>query len=171
ALSSFDVMKFNSYILDGKRSVQLGDNHLVTFGGEYRVEDMESTRIQGSGTLVREGITNHLGDSTMKYAALYLQDEWYISPKWLLIPSVRWVYNDTFGTEVTGKLGTTYQLSKNTRIKANVGTAYRAPTASELYFDWQHTPNAAMVVHIHGNPNLQPEKALNFDLGIEAERG
>ena len=171
ALSSFDVMKFNSYILDGKRSVQLGDNHLVTFGGEYRVEDMESTRIQGSGTLVREGITNHLGDSTMKYAALYLQDEWYISPKWLLIPSVRWDYNDTFGTEVTGKLGTTYQLSKNTRIKANVGTAYRAPTASELYFDWQHTPNAAMVVHIHGNPNLQPEKALNFDLGIEAERG
>ena len=171
ALSSFDMMKFNSYILDGKRSVQLGDNHLVTFGGEYRVEDMESTRIQGSGTLAREGITNHLGDSTMKYAALYLQDEWYISPKCLLIPSVRWDYNDTFGTEVTGKLGTTYQLSKNTRIKANVGTAYRAPTASELYFDWQHTPNARMMVHIHGNPDLQPEKALNFDLGIEAERG
>ena len=171
ALSSFDVMKFNSYILDGKRSVQLGDNHLVTFGGEYRVEDMESTRIQGAGTLVREGTTNHLGDSTMKYAALYLQDEWCISPKWLLIPSVRWDYNDTFGTEVTGKLGTTYKLSKNTRIKANVGTAYRAPTASELYFDWQHTPNARMMVHIHGNPDLQPEKALNFDLGIEAERG
>lgn len=171
ALSSFDMMKFNSYILDGKRSVQIGDNHLVTFGGEYRVEDMESTRIQGSGRLAREGITNHLGDSTMKYAALYLQDEWCISPKWLLIPSIRWDYNDTFGTEVTGKLGTTYQLSKNTRIKANVGTAYRAPTASELYFDWQHTPNARMVVHIHGNPDLQPEKALNFDLGIEAERG
>ena len=28
-----------------------------------------------------------------------------------------------------------------------------------------------MMVHIHGNPDLQPEKALNFDLGIEAERG
>ena len=170
-LSSFDKMRFDSYVFDGKRSLALGDDHLLTVGGEYRQEDYESTRIKGSDTMTRDGITDHLGDSSMKYAALYLQDEWTVTPKWLLIPSIRWDYNDTFGSEVTGKLGTTYKLSKNTRFKANIGTAYRAPTASELFFSWQHTPNAIMEVHINGNPDLKPEKSVNFDLGFEAEKG
>ena len=170
-LTSFDDMTLHSYVVDGKRTMQAGDKHLLTFGGEYRQEDYESTRIKGDRTITREGVTAHGGNSSMDYAALYLQDEWLVTPRWTLIPSVRWDYNDEFGTEVTGKLGTTYKLSKNTRFKANVGTAYRAPTASELYFSWQHTPNAIMDVHINGNPDLKPEKSVNFDVGIEAERG
>ena len=170
-LNSFDDMRYNSLIFDGRRSMQIAPNHLLTLGGEYRKEDYESTRIRGSRRKTLEGVTNQFGDSSMNYAALYLQDEWVASPRWLLIPSIRWDYNDIFGSEITGKLGTTYKVSKNLRFKANIGTAYRAPTASELYFDWRHTPNARMDVHIIGNPNLKPEKSFNFDIGIEAERG
>ena len=170
-LHSFDDMKYNSLIFDGRRSMQIAPNHLLTVGGEYRKEDYDSTRIKGSATRTLEGVTDQLGDSSMNFAALYVQDEWMASPRWLLIPSVRWDYNDVFGSEVTGKFGTTYKINKGLRFKANVGTAYRAPTASELYFDWRHTPNAMMNVHIVGNPDLTPEKALNFDIGIEGERG
>ena len=170
-LNSFDDMRYNSLIFDGRRSMQIAPNHLLTLGGEYRKEDYESTRIRGSRRKNLEGVTNQFGDSSMNYAALYLQDEWVASPRWLLIPSIRWDYNDVFGSEVTGKLGTTYKINKGLRFKANVGTAYRAPTASELYFDWRHTPNARMDVHIIGSPNLKPEKSFNFDIGIEAERG
>ena len=170
-LHSFDDMKYNSLIFDGRRSMQIAPNHLLTVGGEYRKEDYDSTRIKGSATRTLEGVTDQLGDSSMNFAALYVQDEWMVSPRWLLIPSVRWDYNDVFGSEVTGKFGTTYKINKGLRFKANVGTAYRAPTASELYFDWRHTPNAMMNVHIVGNPDLKPEKALNFDIGIEGERG
>ncbi|WP_281539539.1 TonB-dependent receptor plug domain-containing protein [Selenomonas noxia] len=170
-LNSFDDMRYNSLIFDGRRSMQIAPNHLLTLGGEYRKEDYESTRIRGSRRKTLEGVTNQFGDSSMNYAALYLQDEWVASPRWLLIPSIRWDYNDVFGSEVTGKLGTTYKINKGLRFKANVGTAYRAPTASELYFDWRHTPNARMDVHIIGSPNLKPEKSFNFDIGIEAERG
>ena len=171
SLHSFDDMTFNSLIFDGRRSMQIAKDHLLTVGGEYRKEDYKGTRIRGTKTKTLEGMTNQLGDSSMNYAALYLQDEWVASPRWLLIPSIRWDYNDIFGSEITGKLGTTYKVSKNLRFKANIGTAYRAPTASELYFDWRHTPNARMDVHIIGNPNLKPEKSFNFDIGIEAERG
>lgn len=103
----------------------------------------------------------------MRYAALYLQDEWTPQQRWLLIPSVRWDYSDVFGSKVTAKIGSTYQLSRNTRLKANFGSAYRAPTASELYMDWSH----ASYAYIKGNPDLRPETALNFDIGLEAERG
>ena len=156
ALSSFDDMTYNSLIFDGRRSIQLAPNHLMTVGGEYRKEDYESTRIKGSRTTTLEGVTNQLGDSSMDFAALYVQDEWLASPRWTIIPSVRWDHSDVFGSEVTGKLGTTYKMSKGLRFKANVGTAYRAPTASELYFDWRHTPAARVNVHIVGNPDLKP---------------
>ncbi|BAL82885.1 putative TonB-dependent receptor protein [Selenomonas ruminantium subsp. lactilytica TAM6421] len=173
ALTSFDDMTFNSYVADGRRTFNLGDQHILTVGGEYRQEDYESTRIKkgNARTVTREGITNNISKVTMDYGALYLQDEFMVTNKWLLIPSVRWDHNNDFGDEVTGKLGTTYKLSKNARFKANVGSAYRAPTASELYFNWQHTPTAIMTVNIQGNPDLKPEKSLNFDLGLEAEHG
>jgi len=171
SLSSFDDMKYNSLIFDGRRSMQIAPNHLLTVGGEYRKEDYESTRIRGSKRTTLEGVTNQFGDSSMNFAALYVQDEWVASPRWTVIPSVRWDYNDVFGSEVTGKLGTTYKMSKGLRFKANVGTAYRAPTASELYFDWRHSASAIINVHIIGNPDLKPEKSLNFDIGIEGERG
>ena len=171
SLHSFDDMTYNSLIFDGRRSMQIAKDHLLTVGGEYRKEDYESTRIKGSKTTTLEGVTNQLGDSSMDFAALYVQDEWLASPRWTIIPSVRWDHSDVFGSEVTGKLGTTYKINKGLRFKANVGSAYRAPTASELYFDWRHTPARKINVHIVGNPDLKPEKALNFDLGIEGERG
>ena len=172
ALTSFDDMTFNSYIADGKRTFNLGDKHILTVGGEYRQEDYESSRITdgASKTVTLEGITNNMSKVSMDYAALYLQDEYMVNDRWLVIPSLRWDHNSKFGDEVTGKLGTTYKLSKNVRFKANVGTAYRAPTASELYFNWQHTPTARMIVNITGNPNLKPEKAINFDVGFEGEQ-
>ena len=169
-LNSFDDMKYNSLIFDGRRSIQVAKDHLLTFGGEYRKEDYESTRIKGSNRTTLEGVTTQLGDSSMDFAALYLQDEWVVNPRWLIIPSLRWDYNSEFGNELTGKLGTTYKITKDVRFKANVGTAYRAPTASELYFSWQHLPTPRMEVHINGNPDLKPEKALNFDLGFEFEQ-
>jgi len=173
-LNSFDDMKYNSLIFDGRRSLQVAKDHLLTFGGEYRKEDYESTRIKGSNRTTLEGVTTQLGDSSMDFAALYLQDEWVVNPRWLIIPSLRWDYNSEFGNELTGKLGTTYKITKDLRFKANIGTAYRAPTASELYFDWHHTPTATrqaiINVHIEGNPNLKPEKSLNFDLGFEFEK-
>ena len=169
-LNSFDDMKYNSLIFDGRRSLQIAKDHLLTFGGEYRKEDYESTRIKGSNRTTLEGVTTQLGDSSMDFAALYLQDEWVVNPRWLIIPSLRWDYNSEFGNELTGKLGTTYKITKDVRFKANVGTAYRAPTASELYFSWQHLPTPRMEVHINGNPDLKPEKALNFDLGFEFEQ-
>lgn len=151
--SSTDDMTFRSTTIDGKRTFSADDENLLTFGGEYRWEDYDSTRLTS--------------DSSMRYAAFYLQDEWTPQTRWLIIPSVRWDYSSAFGNKVTAKLGSTYQLSPQTRLKFNLGTAYRAPTASELYMDWSH----ASYAYIKGNPDLRPETALDFDLGIEAEQG
>ncbi|WP_294176457.1 TonB-dependent receptor [uncultured Selenomonas sp.] len=170
-LLGFDDMTFNSLIFDGKRSMQLSKDHLLTFGGEYRKEDYESTRLKGSGSISHEGVVSPFGKSSVNYAAFYVQDEWLLNPDWLLIPSMRLDHSTSFGSKVTGKLGTTYKINKDLRFKANIGTAYRAPTASELYFDWDGMPGGEKVkLWFHGNPNLKPETSLNFDVGLEMEK-
>jgi len=170
-LFDFDEITFNSLIFDGRRSMQLTKDHLLTFGGEYRKEDYESTRLKGSGLLSHDGIKKPFGEKTVNYTALYVQDEWLINPDWLLIPSLRWDHSSSFGSKITGKIGTTYKINKDVRFKANVGTAYRAPTSSELYMDWDGMPSGMpFKLWIHGNPNLKPETALNFDLGFELEK-
>lgn len=178
-LSDFDDMIFHSYIADGKRTWNVGADHKLTFGGEYRKEEYESTRIDvgGGHTVTRNGISKTESKADLDYAALYLQDEWRANKRLYIVPSVRWDHNNKFGNKVTAQLGTTYRISDRSRVKMNVGSAYRAPTASELYMHWDHVPAVArmrawlvpMQVHIDGNPNLKPEKAVNFDLSFEAE--
>ena len=153
-LSSHDDMTFKSFVVDGKRTLQAGDHNLITFGGEYRNEKYDSTRLAN-------------GSTSQDYEAVYLQDEWMPDTRWTVIPSVRYDHSGDFGSKVTAKLGSTYKLSRNARLKANFGSAYRAPTASEMYMDWSHSSYA----YILGNPDLQPETSLNFDFSIEAEKG
>lgn len=173
-LTDFDNMEFDSWITDAKRTIQAGDKHLLTVGGEYREEDYDSTRLGTGGKnphqVVLDGITRSESETTMKYTALYAQDEWLLDDKTLLIPSVRYDHSDSFGDKVTAKLGTTYKLSNDSRIKASVGSAYRAPTASELYMNWEHSPTGTMTVHVQGNPDLKPETSLNYELSFEAEK-
>lgn len=176
-LTGWDELKFRTLTLDGQRSYQLNDEHLLTVGGEIRKEKYEGTRIGAGGdnvhTVTREGISQKYSEKSTTYYAAYIQDEWQVEENWLMIPSIRFDHNSAFGNKVTYKLGNTYKLSDNTRLKFNVGTAYRAPTEAELYMNWKHTPVSTpafnMNVYVTGNPNLKPETSYNFDFGLEAE--
>lgn len=176
-LTGWDEMKFRTLTLDGQRTYQLNDEHLLTVGGEIRQEKYEGTRIGAGGdnvhTVTREGVSQDYSEKSTTYYAAYIQDEWQVEENWLMIPSIRFDHNSAFGNKVTYKLGNTYKLSDNTRLKFNIGTAYRAPTEAELYMNWHHTPVSTpafnMNVYVTGNPNLKPETSYNFDFGLEAE--
>jgi vitamin B12 transporter len=62
----------------------------------------------------------------------------------------------SFGTHATGRAGARYTVQgAGTILRANLGTGFRAPTISDLYF-----PGAE-------NPDLQPEQSTGWDLGVE----
>lgn len=77
--------------------------------------------------------------------------------------SVRRDDNSQFGGKNTGNAAYGYQLSETWRAHASYGTAYRAPTFSELYYP----PTAGL----SGNPDLKPEFARNRELALHYEQG
>lgn len=50
------------------------------------------------------------------------------------------------------------------RVRANVGEGFKSPTADQLSADYYHTANG---VHYLGNPDLDPETSMTYDLGAD----
>ncbi|MBK1692266.1 TonB-dependent receptor [Ectothiorhodospira mobilis] len=63
----------------------------------------------------------------------------------------------------TGALGVVYRLSDRLALAANAGRGFRAPGLFERYADGVHGGVAAVQ---QGNPDLEPERALNLDLAL-----
>ena len=146
---------FDTLGIEAKNTVQAGDEHLLTYGVEYKNIGVE-------GLILALGEGNSKDNSA--YAG-YIQDEWFINDKILFIPAVRYDHDEQFGGKTTPKLGATYFLSDNSRIKANWGKSWRAPNLVELYAGQDHG-----FTTIYGNPDLKPEEATTWELGFEAEK-
>jgi vitamin B12 transporter len=69
--------------------------------------------------------------------------------------------NSQFGGHSTGQLGTTWQLNTATRLRASVGTAFKAPTFNDLYAPAAWGSNAT----------LKPESSTSIELGADWRDG
>ncbi|WP_346681164.1 TonB-dependent receptor plug domain-containing protein [Megasphaera stantonii] len=119
-----------------------------------------------------------VGQAEIKKQYAFLQDTWQVNDRTILSPIVRLDHSDLFGSEITFNMGLTHNLGgkENRRFKANVGTGYTEPGMGELYYNWEMyagSPSGLgegrLGYYWVGNPDLQPEKSVNFDIGFEAE--
>ncbi|TWB35724.1 TonB-dependent receptor plug domain-containing protein [Nitrospirillum pindoramense] len=77
--------------------------------------------------------------------------------------SVRYDGNDRFGGKVTYRVAPTYLVAATgTRLKASVGSGFKAPSLSEMFQDYP-------AFGFFGNPNLKPESSTGYDLGVEQD--
>jgi vitamin B12 transporter len=74
---------------------------------------------------------------------------------------VRYDDNDRFGGKATFRLAPTYLIEESgTKIKASIGSGFKAPTLDQLF---QSFPS----FDFFANPNLRPESSLGWDAGVE----
>ena len=147
--SKDDEYKFWS--ADVRDSIKLDDNNRITVGAEILKHDQNA-----------DDITK----DTTEYA-VYVQDELKVGEKLLVIPSVRFNHHDTYGSETTPNIGTTYSFTDSQRIKLNYGEGYRAPSIKELYTEG----TAMMGGQIIANPDLKPETSKGYEISYEQEFG
>ena len=93
---------------------------------------------------------------TVEYA--FAQDEWSIAKDWTLTAGVRNDHYSDFGGTTNPRLALVWDAAYNVVVKAMHGTAFRAPTFSELY-----SINNPVTV---GNPSLQPERITSDELAF-----
>jgi vitamin B12 transporter len=79
--------------------------------------------------------------------------------------SARYDHNDRFGGEWTYRLAPAYLVGgSGTKLKASIGTGFKAPTLDQLY---QNFPEFGFFA----NPDLKPERSVGYDVGFEQPLG
>lgn len=187
---SFGNNKDRSYTQSGKYAQLLGDEHSLAVGWE-----LESRRRDELRTVLIDGVPQLPGIDGLPFAAriqrqaLYVQDEWEISPQWSAYLGLR---SERISTEsasegdtdprnvsrvTTPLLHVNYKLDPKGRdlIRASLTRSYKAPdmsallarpALSSLYPD-PTTPNTELSPDHIGNPGLKPELATGLDVAYE----
>jgi vitamin B12 transporter len=79
--------------------------------------------------------------------------------------SLRHDDNSQFGGATTGNLAWGWQAAAQWRLRASVGTAFRAPDFNELYYPgFEIGPGMALFA---GNPGLDPERSTSGEVGLD----
>jgi outer membrane receptor for ferrienterochelin and colicins len=148
-----DNSKREVWTWDGWNSNRIGVRHVLTTGFEVRDETYRGARVEN-------------GEADNVYYAVYAQDEYKVNDKLLIEPSLRYDDSDKFSDNISPKLGMTYKFNDNYRLKASVGEGFKAPTLDDLYMRLDHGFSI-----IYGNPDLEPEKSTDYEMGFEGEIG
>ncbi len=81
--------------------------------------------------------------------------------------------HDKFGSHVVGQLAGRYNLNAKTSVYTNVGTGFKAPTGNQLFyastFIDTYTKPTPVTYITTGNPNLEPEESISFEIGIDQD--
>lgn len=117
-----------------------------------------------------------------KYIGVFLQDEMFIGDRWIVNIGGRydtWSNYDGYGYDTSmtptetnyktsstsgfsPKAGIVYRMSDATSLRASAGSAYRAPTLSDLYNTFVSGSRVW-----YGNPDLKPERVISYELGLD----
>lgn len=126
--------------IDWQNDVQLTPAHLAT-AGVYISDEHTDAQVFGSGF-----------DEDTSTWAVYAQDDMHLDRHRLLI-AARYTDHDAFGGHTTANLEYGYEFTPDTRVTASYGTAFRAPDATDRF-------------GFGGDPELDPEKSRNAELGL-----
>lgn len=150
-------------IIEKNPSGFYGQDKNITWNGKYYGEDFEKRNNRVSG-----------GEARIQRRHAFIGDTWQVNDDTILTPVLRIDNSDLFGSHVTTNLGMTHNIKGNAhrRLKINAGTGYAEPGMGELYYNWEMYGSSGgdrYGWYWLGNPNLKPEKSVNFDISIEGE--
>ena len=103
------------------------------------------------------------GNRRVDNAALYLQDEFTVTPQLTATMGLRYDWNHLVGgvsyRQLSPKLALVYRPAAPLALRILVGQAFRSPSIAERFFQWEPGGNT----RFKPNPDLQPER-MNFSL-------
>ncbi len=155
----------------------LGVRHLLTLGGGYVGESVEADRVRGG----RRATDNVYG---------YAQHEWVPNGLLDVIVSARLDMHSDYATRLSPKAAVLFKPDPNVRLRASVGSGFKAPTFQQLYMDFTNpvagytvlgvTDIGEAIGQLEEQGQIQyyltdparlgairPESAVSFNLGLD----
>ena len=81
--------------------------------------------------------------------------------RFFVVSNIRYDNFSSFGDHFTYRIAPAFIVPEtDTKLKASLGTGFKAPSLSQLY---QNFP----AYNFYANPNLQPEQSTGYDIGFE----
>ncbi len=122
----------------------VGDNGLLTAGVDFVRDEVDGTTEYSETTRDNTGVfAQYLGDYGRHNVSAGL----------------RYDDNESFGGHTTGNIAWGYGIQDSLRLIASYGTAFKAPTFNDLYYQDPFGSN--------GNPDLDPETSQSIEFGLE----
>jgi vitamin B12 transporter len=146
--------------LDARVNGRLSEVATVTAGAQL---ERESERQSGETTSNFGGVTTTPDtpfDQDRTTLSYYAQGVLQLLSGLAVNVNGRLDDNSAFGTFFTYRVGAAYRLESDTRVRASVGRAFKAPTFCEQFC------SAPFVV---GDSTLSPERSTSWEAGLEQE--
>lgn len=139
--------KGNNKKVEWQHNFPIVDWDTITAGFEY--EEERGTFYYRSKTSITK-----FDRTSVNNEGYYFQNQFNLGDYLFITPGLRIDDHELFGTEDTYKISGAYLLPIQTRLKANWGTGFKAPSLYQLYSNY-------------GNPNLKPDESRSYDFGFE----
>lgn len=139
-LGEFGYVRTTRPMGDWHNIVQLGQAHRLSFGVSAAREKVDALSF---GTVIEE---------KREILAGFLQDEISVGRNHLSA-AINFSDYEGFGSQINWNLEYGFDLFSATKLIASAGTGFRAPDATDRF-------------GFGGNPDLEPEEATNYEIGL-----
>jgi vitamin B12 transporter len=131
--------------LDWQGNIGIADGHTLVLGAETARDALHPGLSFGFPSLLSRGITTNAG---------FAEVQSDFGNGFFNSASIRYDDNSRFGDKTTWHLAPAWVIG-DTKLKATVGTGFKAPALQQLYGTFG------------GNVNLKPETSFGYDIGVE----
>lgn len=132
------------------------ESHLITAGDRFRFEKIDTRALDGPAI-----------DQSAWLNSAYAQDEVLIGESLSTVLGASIDAHQLYGADVNPRLSVAWRPTRDYRITGIVARGYRAPNLLELYSKDINSPSPTFSYAILGNPNLNPETDLAWNLQLD----
>lgn len=144
-------------IIDGRVTVDPVAGHRFSLGGEWRREELQDAAAAVSGVLTSE-----------RYA-VFVQDEWTLTPSLSLTGGARVDHHDQYGWQTSPRLYAVWTPVEGLTLKGGGGRGFKSPSLKQLSPEFV-TVAAGGRFTVYGNPDLKPEIGTSYEASAEYRR-
>jgi len=122
----------------------------------------EFTNQSGFDAIATGDYSSDVVENTITNYEVFGITEFKPTKKLSINPGARFTHSTQFNNFLIWSLSSTYDFTEKLKLKAVVGSAFRAPNFEELFFYFVDANH-----NVRGNPNLQPEDGISVFVNLK----